>query len=207
MVPLRAIFSTIGCLWFFYIVSGILMTVDSARNQTTQNQVTKNHVSAREYKRAMRHLAGAVSVITVEHEGERGGLTATSVASVAADPAELLVCINQSTATWPLLERSGRFAVNILAADQQDVAKRFAGIGQLQGDARYGEENWIKTDTGVWILKSAAAALACTVDEVILRHSHALVFGRVREVFYQTAETTRPLVYWQGSFANLALGK
>src|SRR5690625_3076561 len=149
MVPLRAIFSTIGCLWFFYIVSGILMTVDSARNQTTQNQVTKNHVSAREYKRAMRHLAGAVSVITVEHEGERGGLTATSVASVAADPAELLVCINQSTATWPLLERSGRFDVNILAADQQDVAKRFAGIVMLQVDSRFEDENWIKTYTGI----------------------------------------------------------
>src|SRR5690625_433662 len=98
------------------------MTVNSV------NQKVDNVVSAQEYKQAMRHLAGAVSVITVTHEGERGGLTATSVASVAAEPAELLVCVNQSTDTWGLLERSGHFAVNVLTVDQVDVAERFAGV-------------------------------------------------------------------------------
>lgn len=174
------------------------MTVNSV------NQKVDNAVSAQEYKQAMRHLAGAVSVITVTHEGERGGLTATSVASVAADPAELLVCINQSTDTWGLLERSGHFAVNVLTADQIDVAERFAGVGQLQGDARYGDDDWVQTESGVWVLNSAAAALVCSVDEVILRHSHALILGRVHEIFHQAAEDpTQPLVYWQGQFASL----
>src|SRR5699024_12883656 len=138
------------------------MTVNSV------NQEVDNVVSAQEYKQAMRHLAGAVSVITVTHEGERGGLTATSVASVAADPAELLVCINQSTDTWRLLERRGHFAVNVLTADQIDVAERFAGVGQLQGDARYGDDDWVQTESGVWVLSSAAAAWVCCVEEVIL---------------------------------------
>lgn len=168
------------------------------------NQKVGSEVSAQEYKQTMRHLAGAVSVITVAHEGERGGLTATSVASVAAEPAELLVCINQSTDTWRLLERCGRFAVNVLTAEQIDVAERFAGVGQLHGDARYGDDDWMQTESGVWVLKSAAAALACSVDEVILRHSHALILGRVHEVFHQPAETAaQPLVYWQGQFASL----
>src|SRR5690625_1861001 len=174
------------------------MTVNSV------NQKVDNVVSAQEYKQAMRHLAGAVSVITVSHEGERGGLTATSVASVAAEPAELLVCINQSTTTWQLLERSGRFAVNVLTAKQATVAERFAGVGQLEGEARYGDDDWVQTETGVWVLNSAAAALACVVDEVILRHSHALILGRVHEVFYQKPSTgVKPLVYWQGQFVTL----
>src|SRR5690625_2111187 len=92
------------------------------------NQKVDNVVLAQEYIQAMRHLAGAVSVITVTHEGERGGLTATSVASVAAEPAELLVCVNQSTDTWGLLERSRHFAVKVLTVDQVDVAERFAGV-------------------------------------------------------------------------------
>ncbi len=174
------------------------MTVNSV------NQKVDNAVSAQEYKQAMRHLAGAVSVITVTHEGERGGLTATSVASVAAEPAELLVCVNQSTDTWGLLERSGHFAVNVLTVDQVDVAERFAGVGQLQGDARYGNEDWVQTESGVWVLRSAAAALVCNVDEVLLRHSHALILGRVHEIYHQPVEpSTQPLVYWQGQFASL----
>jgi|SRR5690625_492216 len=176
------------------------MTVNSIHNQ-----MLDTFVSAQEYKQAMRHLAGAVSVITVAHEGERGGLTATSVASVAAEPPELLVCINQSTHTWHLLEDSGLFAVNVLAADQVEVAERFAGVGQLQGDARYGDDDWVQTATGVWVLKSAVAALSCKVDEVILRHSHALILGRVHEVFtpYGQEGAPQPLVYWQGQFATL----
>src|SRR5690625_5042414 len=148
------------------------MTVNSV------NKKVDNAVSAQEYKQAMRHLAGAVSVITVTYEGERGGLTATSVASVAADPAELLVCINQSTDTWRLLERSGHFAVNVLTADQIDVAERFAGVGQLQGDARYGKEDWVQTESGVRDLRRAYDALDCNVDEVLLRHSIAQNIGR-----------------------------
>lgn len=174
------------------------MTVNSV------NQQVSNGVSAQEYKQAMRHLAGAVSVITVTHQGVRGGLTATSVASVAAEPAELLVCINQSSDTWGLLEHAGQFAVNVLTAEQIAVAERFAGVGGLQGDARYGEEEWVQTKSGVWVLKSAAAALVCQVDEVILRHSHVLILGRVQEVLCQPAATVaRPLVYWQGQFASV----
>src|SRR5699024_12797126 len=115
-----------------------------------------------------------------------------------------VVCSNRGPDTWRLLERSGHFAVNVLTADQIDVAERFVGVGQLQGDARYGNDDRVQTESGVWVLNSAAAALVCGVDEVILRHSHALILGRVHEVFHQTdADPTQPLVYWQGQFASL----
>lgn len=154
--------------------------------------------SSIDYKKAMRHLAGTPCVITASHQGQRSGLTATSVTSVAIEPAELLVCINQSTSAWPLIEKSGYFGVNVLSYDQVAVAERFAGIGGFKGAERYEGADWVEHN-GVWLLAHAPAALVCKVAEIIVRHSHAMVLGTVEHV--QLHETTDPaLLYWQGQF-------
>ncbi len=155
-------------------------------------------VSSTDYKKAMRHLAGTPCVITASHHGQRSGLTATSVTSVTIDPAELLVCINQSTSAWPLIEKSGHFGVNVLSYEQQAVAERFAGIGGFKGDQRYEGAEWVEHN-GIWLLAEAPAALVCKVAEIIVRHSHAMVLATVEHV--QLRDSTDPaLLYWQGQF-------
>ena len=158
--------------------------------------------SAEQFKQAMRHLGGTANVITVEHEGRRSGLTATSVTSVAADPAEVLVCVNQSSSSWPLLRDSGLFGVNILGAEQAGLALQFAGFKGEQGEARYAGHDWLRTEHGVWLARQAPAALACQVVEIVERHSHALVLGRVLQVHHAEQVQDSPLLYWQGRFGR-----
>lgn len=153
-----------------------------------------------EYKQAMRHLAGATCIVTAEHQGKKSGLTVTSVSSVAAEPPELLVCINQSASAWPLIEKSGCLGINIVAQEQKDVALRFAGVGGVKGADRYQHANWIQHN-GIWLLEGASAAFACRVSEIIIRHSHALVLAAVEHVSY-AVDTQQPLVYWQGQFGS-----
>ena len=159
-------------------------------------------VSAEQFKLAMRHLGGTANVITVEHQGQRSGLTATSVTSVAADPAEVLVCVNQSSSSWPLMRDSGLFGVNILGVEQACMALQFAGFKGEQGDARYAGHDWLRTEHGIWLARQAPAALACQIVEVIERHSHALVLGRVLQVHHAEQEQDSPLLYWQGRFGR-----
>lgn len=155
-------------------------------------------VSSTDYKKAMRHLAGTPCVITASHKGQRSGLTASSVTSVAIEPAELLVCINQSVSAWPLIEKGGRFGVNILSHSQVPIAERFAGVGGVKGEQRYEGADWVEHN-GVWLLKDAPAALVCRVAEIMVRHTHAMVLGSVEYV--HLTETTDPaLLYWQGQF-------
>lgn len=158
-------------------------------------------VSSTDYKKAMRHLAGSPCVITASYQGQRSGLTASSVTSVAIDPAELLVCINQKVSAWPLIEKSGYFGVNILKHSQQAIAERFAGIGGLHAEQRYKGEEWVEHN-GVWLLAQAPAALVCKVSEIIVRHSHAIVLGAV-EYVHLTDTTDPALLYWQGQFVAL----
>ncbi len=51
-----------------------------------QGQRETAMVLSGEFKQAMRHLAGGVTIIATEHDGSRAGLAATAVCSVSADP-------------------------------------------------------------------------------------------------------------------------
>jgi flavin reductase (DIM6/NTAB) family NADH-FMN oxidoreductase RutF len=155
-------------------------------------------IAAPAFRQAMRNLPGGVSVITAGRVGGRSGLTATSVTSLAAEPATLLVCVNRTSSTFPLIEQEGRFGVNVLAADHADVADRFSGRGGIKGEARYEQASWTTLATGAPLLADALAALDCEVEEVILRHSHGIILGRVRAV--SVREDGEGLVYWRGGY-------
>lgn len=157
---------------------------------------------AQTYRQGMRHVAGATCIITAQHAGQRGGLTATSVTSVAIEPPELLVCVNLGTSAWPLIEKSGRFGVNVLTLKQQQAALQFAGVGHLNGDERYSNASWSEHN-GIWLLDEAPAVFACEVSEIIIRHSHALVLGRVQHVRFSIDENVQPMLYWQGQFGTI----
>jgi flavin reductase (DIM6/NTAB) family NADH-FMN oxidoreductase RutF len=70
----------------------------------------------------------SVCVITSVHEGKRYGLTATAMSSVCADPPRLLVCVNKSGVSHDMIAASGAFCVNVLAEQQVQTAKAFAGM-------------------------------------------------------------------------------
>lgn len=155
------------------------------------------------FRHAMRQLAGGISVITVGDGKDRTGLTATSVTSLSVDPPTLLVCVNLSSSSWPLIERYGRFGVNLLAHEHRAVADRFAGRGGEKGPRRYDGAAWDTLVTGAPILRGALAALDCEVDEVIVRHSHAIVIGGVAAARVG-APSAAPLLYWRGAYGEFS---
>ena len=67
------------------------------------------------FRACMRQVPGAVTVVTTVHEGTRGGLTATAVCSVSADPPQILVCVNRSSSAEAVIVAAGRFGVSFLS--------------------------------------------------------------------------------------------
>lgn len=150
------------------------------------------------FRQAMRELAGHVSVIATGQGADRTGFTATSVSSLSADPPTLLVCLNRTSSSYPALVRSGTFTVNVLHAGQQAVAERFSGVGGVKGPARYQGAAWITLATGAPGLAGAAAVFDCEVDELIERHTHAIVIGRVVAVAVEAGQPA--LLYRNGRY-------
>jgi flavin reductase (DIM6/NTAB) family NADH-FMN oxidoreductase RutF len=170
-------------------------------NSVIRNISIDREVSPADFRGAMRHLAGGVSVITAGRGRDISGMTVTSVSSLSVEPPALVVGINRAASSWPLLKRYGYFGVNILTSDQVDVAERFTGKDGLKGADRFAGHEWITRVSGVPLLANALAAIECEVEEAIERHSHAIVIGRVRNV--RVSERGGALAYWHGQYVAI----
>ena len=170
-------------------------------NSIIRNITLDHEVSSDEFRGAMRRLAGGVSVITAGRGRDISGMTVTSVSSLSVDPPALIVSINREASSWPLVKRYGFFGVNILTSDQIDIAERFTGKGGLKGAARFAGADWTTRASGVPLLVGALAAIDCEVEDVVERHSHAIVIGRVLDV--AVSARTAALAYWQGRYVAI----
>ncbi|WP_027582533.1 flavin reductase family protein [Bradyrhizobium sp. Ai1a-2] len=167
-------------------------------NSAVRNIAIDPVVTSDEFRGAMRHLTGGVSVITAGRGKEISGMTVTSVSSLSVEPASLIVSLNRAASSWPLVKRHGVFGVNILGSDQIEIAERFTGKGGLKGAERFAGAQWTTRASGVPLLVGALAAIDCEVEDIVERHSHAIVIGRVLDV--QVSSRTAALAYWQGRY-------
>ena len=161
----------------------------------------ETEVTASDFRNAMRQLTGGVSVITAGKGRDISGMTVTSVSSLSVEPASLIVSLNRVSSSWPLVKRYGFFGVNILTSDQVDIAERFTGKDGLKGADRFAGARWTTRASGVPLLADALAAIDCEVEDVVERHSHAIVIGRVLDV--AVSARTAALAYWQGRYVAI----
>jgi flavin reductase (DIM6/NTAB) family NADH-FMN oxidoreductase RutF len=170
-------------------------------NPVVRNISIDGKTSSDDFRGAMRHLTGGVSVITAGRGRNISGMTVTSVSSLSVDPPALIVSINREASSWPLIRRYGTFGVNILTSDQIDVAERFTGKGGLKGADRFAGAEWATRASGSPLLVDALAAIDCEVEDIIERRSHAIVIGRVLDVMVSARSAA--LAYWHGRYVAI----
>src|SRR5260370_12479329 len=94
-------------------------------------------IDAAAFKKGMRHLAASVTLITTRHRELRGGLTATAVCSVSAEPPQILVCVNKTASAHDPIGEAGFFCGNILSPHHPKIAARLARMGRVEGDVPF----------------------------------------------------------------------
>lgn len=127
-------------------------------------------------------------------------MTVTSLSSLCADPPRLITGINRQASSFPLIQREGFFGVSILGATHQDIAERFSDR-TLKGAERFAGADWIRLVSGVPVLADALTAIDCEVEEIVERHSHAIVIGR--PLAMRAAPNHSGLVYWQSEYVAI----
>ena len=150
------------------------------------------------FRDAMRQLASGVCLVTSGSGDERSGLMATSVSSLSADPATVLVCVDRASSGYRAFQSHGEFAVSVLGADQREIVDRFAGGSGLRGADRFREWRWGVLPGGASYLAGSVAVFDCEAVERIERHAHAIVIGHVRRVL--VGDGSGALVRWRGAY-------
>lgn len=159
-----------------------------------------NTATADELKAAMRQLAAGISVLTTGTGDARTGATVTSATALSVEPPTIIVNINLTASIWPTINAERRFCLNILSGEQQAVTDRFAGRNGEKGAARYEGAEWYVLESGALALKGALASIDCEVEEIIERHTHAIIIGRALRIVSGEGE---PLVYHHGRYHTL----
>jgi len=153
------------------------------------------------FRKGMRHLAGAVTIVATSHEGRRGGLTATAVCSLSAEPPRVLACVNLRGTTFGMIAQSRKMSVNVLARHHETLARRFAKMEGDPGESPFVDEHWEQAVTGSPVLSDATVAFDCLVDEMLVAHSHAILIGEVKAIRLNPGAA--PLVYLDGCFTSV----
>lgn len=155
-------------------------------------------VTTEEFKAAMAAFTAGVAVITtVDAAGVPFALTATAFSSVSKSPPLCLVCVSHAAEAHPVIRVVGRFAVNILSRDQDDLSARFA----THGIDKFATVPWVPGGaTGCPLLPGALATIECLVTETLTAGDHDVFLGAIQGIHLGTTE---PLVYFRGRYCDL----
>lgn len=158
--------------------------------------------TAETFRNAMARFTNGVTAITTTENGIPFGLIATSVCSLSADPPTVLVCVNRTASAHDVILRVRKFAVNLLSANQKDVAQRFAST---RGADRFDDAQWIIGESGAPVLNGCVVSLDCKVIATHNGYSHTIVVGEIVASETHPDPSAHCLLWHQRNFASAAV--
>lgn len=126
-------------------------------------------------------MTGVTIVTSVDADGEPAGLAANSFTSVSLEPPLVLVSVDRSAHSLRALDGSGRYAVHILGAHQEDLCRRFAK-SHLSGREKLEDAPWSVGLGGVPLLDDYLVRFECRVVDAIPGGDHVIYLGEVERL-------------------------
>ncbi len=149
------------------------------------------------FREVFGRFATGVAVITAAGTTGSGGMTANALCSLSLDPLLTLVCFANSARTLPIVEETSRFAVNILSAEQRDVARLFASKAPESDKLAQVPHQLI---CGVPVISGVIAWAVCELRELLAGGDHTIAIGEVIELALGAGE---PLLWFEGRYHQL----
>jgi flavin reductase (DIM6/NTAB) family NADH-FMN oxidoreductase RutF len=156
--------------------------------------LNEERVDPRELRNALGRFATGVTVITAQTpSGKLEGLTANSFSALSLDPPLVLWSIRQSAPSLPGFLAVRGFAVNVLAADQRELAAAFA----TASIDKFADVPFAMGLRGYPVLAGSIAVFECQTENTIEGGDHLIFVGRVLAASYCDGE---PLVFSRGEY-------
>lgn len=156
-------------------------------------------IDPKTYRRILGHYPTGVCVVTaMGADGRPIGMAVGSFTSVSLDPPLVGFFPDKGSSSWPRIAATGRFCVNVLAADQEWLCRRFA----MRGEEKFVDVGYRLSGNGQPILDDVVAWIDCKLYGTLDAGDHYLALGIV-----ETMETDRgagPLLFLQGGYGAFA---
>ena len=151
--------------------------------------------SALEFRAALGMFATGVTIVSARTAaGELVGLTANSFNSLSLEPPLVMWNLNQRSSSLEVFRAGSHYAINVLAADQKDLALRFAAP---VGD-RWAGTAWRPGVAGAPLIEGAVAHFECFNKSRYDEGDHVIFVGQVEHVDHRP--DALPLLFHGGRF-------
>jgi len=170
-------------------------------NTLTESPTTQDvRLSPDEFKAAFRDHPAGVAVITADAGHGPVALTATSVASVSADPPLIVFSVSEISSSSPTIRAASTLVVHLLGVDQLHLAK----LGATSGIDRFADESlWEVLPTGETYFPDARTWIRARVVDVIVAAGSAVVLVEALEAKPGDDTQHEPLVYHNRTWHRL----
>lgn len=168
-------------------------------SNTMRETVSPNESISGLFKEAFRNHPAGVAIVTAESESGPVGLTASSVASVSADPAILAFSLTTESGSAVALCAAETVVVHLLSADNVQLASIFA----TRGTDRFTDSiNWSRLASGEPLLLDAPYALQCRILQREPAGASIILIASVLSI-RPNGDRGEPLVYHNRDFHRL----
>lgn len=151
--------------------------------------------SAAEFRAALSSFATGVTIVTARtSEGTLVGLTANSFNSVSLQPPLVLWSLALKAGSLPAFSRGSHYAIHILAAEQRELAERFAG----KSADRFAGLSWREGAGGAPLIDGAAAVFECFNRSQYEEGDHVIFVGEVERCMRRKGAL--PLIFHGGRY-------
>ncbi|MEA2933995.1 MAG: hypothetical protein QOD74_641 [Variibacter sp.] len=162
--------------------------------QISPGSTAGNNVDAGSLRKAHgKFVTGVTIVAGSADDGSPFGLAVNAFMSVSLEPPTVVACVGKSSRSHDLFASADAFSVNILASDQDHIARKFGspGTDKFVGIA------WTRGRSGVPLIEGCAASFEAEITECVRASTHTIFIGRVVSV--QHSERL-PLIYMGSQF-------
>ena len=138
----------------------------------------------------------AVTIVTAEGESGPAGATANAVIALSLDPLLMLASLHRESRTLAVVGEAGRFAINVLSSEQEELARRFAERGPVA--EKWEGVSWSEHDGLPW-LDGALVSINCTLRDRLQGGDHEILIG---EVLALECREGSPLLFHRGAYPS-----
>jgi flavin reductase (DIM6/NTAB) family NADH-FMN oxidoreductase RutF/DNA-binding IclR family transcriptional regulator len=152
-----------------------------------------------QYRQVLGQYPTGVCVVTsMGPDGNPAGMVVGSFTSVSLDPPLVAFFPDRGSSSWPKVAASGRFCVNILSAEQEEVCRTLAS----KNPDKFATISFSHSPLGSPIIDGSVAWIDCESHSVSEAGDHFFVLGLVRQL--EIAEGGLPLLFFQGGYGRFA---
>ena len=158
-------------------------------------------IDTRLFRDVCGNFATGVSVVTMVGDDGPRGLTANAISALSLEPTLFLVCVDLKATSYPVIDQAGKFAINLLADDQEAVSNFFAGT--TPPDSPMGDTAYHMSDLGSPLIEGSIAWLDCRTHSILDGGDHKIFVGEVANCEIVRPEAD-PLLFFRGKYRAIA---